>query len=258
MSNLLKRVVTGIALIALVLSMIFINRVFFLIGIILFSNTAIYEMLNALSKMNYGTRHVSAYIFNTIFIISAEYYDFAFIFPLFTIYIFSLFVYIVLDESFNFNEMLTNTFVSLYITLPYTYLVLLNDPKWVLFAFALPAFTDTFAYFVGMFIGKNKLIERLSPKKTIEGAIGGLVGALIFTFIFTTYFNLDHRFIMYFAAIIFSMVSQIGDLFASYIKRTAKIKDYGTVLVGHGGIMDRFDSLLLVAPLIYILVNFLR
>ena len=145
----------------------------------------------------------------------------------------------------------------MYITLPYTFLVSL-DKEWTLFAFAVTAFTDTFAYLIGMLFGKHKLIERLSPKKTVEGAIGGVFGALLLSFIFIRVFNIENRLLIYIATIFISIVSQISDLFASYIKREANIKDYGNILIGHGGIMDRFDSILLVAPLVYLLVYNLR
>lgn len=258
MSNLTKRVITGIFLIIFIYCMIFINRLFLLIGLLLLSNISIYELLNVLGNMKYRSRSYLTYVFNTIFLLISEFLDMNYIFPIFTIYIFIMFIIVVLNEEFEFEELLTNTFTSVYITFPYSYLLLIKDERWILYAFALPALTDTFAYFVGMFFGKNKLIERLSPKKTIEGAIGGLIGGLMFTFIFLLYFNIDHSPIIYVIAAILSVVSQIGDLFASYIKRKANVKDYGNILIGHGGIMDRFDSLLLVAPIVFILVNYLR
>lgn len=102
------------------------------------------------------------------------------------------------------------------------------------------------------------MIERLSPKKTVEGAFGGILGGIVFTYIFINIFNLNQDLFLYGFAIIFSIFSQIGDLFASLIKRKAGIKDYGSILIGHGGIMDRFDSLLFVAPLVYVMIINLR
>lgn len=258
MNNFITRVLTAIAMIAIFLILIFTNRILLVFGIVTLSTIAIYEMLNALKKMNYNTKNYSSYLFNIAFIIFAEYLDFKYMFPIFTIYIVTLLISIVLDVNFTFNELMANVFVAIYITVPYAYVLQLKDPKWVLYVFAIPAATDTSAYLFGMLFGKHKLIERLSPKKTIEGALGGILGGVIFTFIFLKLYNLEHNIIIYIAAIIFTIVSQIGDLFASLIKRKANIKDYGNILAGHGGIMDRFDSLLLVAPLVYILVNYLR
>lgn len=115
---------------------------------------------------------------------------------------------------------------------------------------------DTFAYFTGRFLGKHKLIPAISPKKTIEGAIGGVV----FTFIamigygclLKFAFRYDGISFVHLAilGIILPIVSQIGDLIASCIKRQYDIKDFGNVFPGHGGVIDRFDSAMLVAPVI--------
>lgn len=115
---------------------------------------------------------------------------------------------------------------------------------------------DTFAYFTGRFFGKHKLIPAISPKKTIEGAIGGI----IFTFIammgygclLKYAFKYDGISFVHLAilGVILPIVSQIGDLIASCIKRQYNIKDFGNVFPGHGGVIDRFDSPMLVAPVI--------
>lgn len=119
---------------------------------------------------------------------------------------------------------------------------------------------DTCAYVVGMLIGKHKMSPKLSPKKSIEGAIGGiagsaLVGALYSYFIVDSVIteqNVTWAFILISA--IGAMISQIGDLAASAIKRNHEIKDYGKLIPGHGGVMDRFDSVIFTAPMIYLLV----
>ncbi len=119
--------------------------------------------------------------------------------------------------------------------------------------------TDTCAYLVGSFFGKHKLIPEISPKKTVEGAIGGIVGALFGYIIFGLILNLaiDGLSVNYIAlaifALILSVVSQVGDLVASLIKREHGVKDYSNLLPGHGGIMDRFDSILAVSTILLIL-----
>jgi phosphatidate cytidylyltransferase len=118
---------------------------------------------------------------------------------------------------------------------------------------------DTCAYFVGRTFGRHKLVPQLSPKKTIEGAIGGIIGAVLVGAIFgyVLYRNVTHDtgVILVLILITFagSIISQLGDLLASGIKREHKIKDYGNVIPGHGGIMDRFDSVIFVTPCIYFL-----
>ena len=119
--------------------------------------------------------------------------------------------------------------------------------------------TYTFAYFVGSVIGKHKLTP-ISPKKSIEGSIGGVIGAailsLIYTIIINEYGGLD---ISYWAILgitaLLSILSQIGDLAASSIKRFVKIKDFGNIIPGHGGMLDRIDSIIFIAPFAYYLLT---
>ncbi len=115
---------------------------------------------------------------------------------------------------------------------------------------------DTFAYFVGRFFGKHKLIPEISPKKTIEGSIGGIVftvgGFALYGLIVNSAFNQNISYIkLCVLGLILSVVSQIGDLIASSIKRQYEIKDYGKLFPGHGGVLDRFDSVMLTAPTLY-------
>lgn len=129
---------------------------------------------------------------------------------------------------------------------------------WLLFISAWA--TDTFAYFCGKGFGKHKLCPSISPKKTVEGAAGGVIGCLVcvllYCFIIAKYNNLN---VNYVNAVVFSILasifSQFGDLAASCIKREHGVKDYGNLIPGHGGILDRFDSALLIAPLVYYLLT---
>lgn len=125
---------------------------------------------------------------------------------------------------------------------------------------------DVCAYFSGYLFGKHKLAPKLSPKKTIEGAIGGVLGAVLLTWLvmwvysiikpilehssLTYSFDVQHMLFIGVIAAMGAFVGMIGDLFASAVKRQVGIKDYGKIMPGHGGVLDRFDSVLLVAPLI--------
>lgn len=123
--------------------------------------------------------------------------------------------------------------------------------------------SDTCAYCVGMLIGKHKMAPVLSPKKSIEGGIGGVVGAALLGALYAFAINkfavgVDTN-ALHYALIcgVGSMISQVGDLAASAIKRNHEIKDYGHLIPGHGGILDRFDSVIFTAPIIYYLSVFL-
>mgnify|MGYP003291059445 CR=1 FL=1 len=117
--------------------------------------------------------------------------------------------------------------------------------------------SDTFAYFTGVSIGKHKIFPILSPKKSLEGCIGGVIGSGILGALYGLLLNkmgvCASKFILYFGILCMagSIVGQVGDLAASGIKRNYKIKDYGKLIPGHGGIMDRFDSVILISPFVY-------
>ena len=121
--------------------------------------------------------------------------------------------------------------------------------------------TDTMAYFTGRVLGKHKLSPEISPKKTVEGSIGGIVfcalSFLLYGFIVHKIVGVAPNYLMLFlSGLALSVVSQIGDLAASLIKRENGVKDYGKLMPGHGGVMDRFDSILAVAPLLLVLCGF--
>ncbi len=111
------------------------------------------------------------------------------------------------------------------------------------------AICDCGAYFIGVTMGKHKLCPSLSPKKTVEGAIGGIVSSIIVTIVIAYAFSLQDDLVkLLILTPILCVVGMVGDLFASLIKRSVGIKDYGKLIPGHGGILDRFDSILLIAP----------
>lgn len=118
----------------------------------------------------------------------------------------------------------------------------------ILFLILITIITDSYAYFIGRLIGKNKLLENISPKKTWEGTIGGsIVGTFVCTVYYITVINPSISIFEISVVILFlSLVGQFGDLFFSAIKRTYKVKDFSNIMPGHGGILDRLDSIIFV------------
>lgn len=127
-----------------------------------------------------------------------------------------------------------------------------NNSFWiVLLVFILIWSNDTFAYLTGRLIGKHKLFERISPKKTWEGFFGGMIFSFLAGILLAYFLNDSYlKFTIY--ALIASIIGTLGDLVQSMLKRSVNVKDSGTILPGHGGILDRFDAVLFVAPVVFI------
>ena len=183
------------------------------------------------------------------------------------ILLFGMLIYVLAYVMFKKNtvkvsEMLTFYSMFVYIVGCFSSIVLVrygNSGKYMYILVFLGAWIcDSFAYFVGKFFGKHKLIPEISPKKTVEGSIGGIaftiIGFVIFGLIVNNCFDANISYLkLCILGLILSIVSQIGDLVASAIKRQYAIKDYGNLFPGHGGILDRFDGVLLTAPTLFIL-----
>ena len=167
-------------------------------------------------------------------------------------------VYVLLHKSDIMDLVITFSGV-MYVCLCFNYVIRLSDMGtkgyiyvWLIFIISFA--TDIFAYFVGRQFGSHKLIPSVSPKKTIEGSLGGICASVVFSIIFGLVFNLQILPI-FIVGLLGSVVAQMGDLIASSIKRYVGIKDFGRIIPGHGGILDRFDSVLLVAPYVYLILE---
>lgn len=182
-----------------------------------------------------------------------------------------MFVYVVRFPRFHADQVVASFFAVMYapVMLSFIYRTReLNYGVYIVWLIFISAWvSDTFAYFVGMAFGKtignHKAFPVLSPKKSIEGCIGGVLGAAgigaLYGYILVENLIKEQEITWVFALIcgIGSVFSQIGDLAASAIKRNHDIKDYGKLIPGHGGIMDRFDSVIVTAPMIYFLARLL-
>lgn len=155
-----------------------------------------------------------------------------------------------------------------YVAYLLSYILLVREDitygPWLIWLIFIVAFgSDTCAYFIGVKFGKNKLAKHLSPKKSIEGSIGGIVGAMLLSVIYGVILYQTGRITdsakiipFFFIGGIGSILSQIGDLAASAMKRQNKIKDFGTIMPGHGGVLDRLDSIIFTAPFVYYIMKF--
>ncbi len=181
--------------------------------------------------------------------------------------IFLLGAYVFCYPKYNANQMMAAFFSVIYVSMMLSYIyqlrILQNGLEYVVLIFIAAWGTDTFAYCSGILFGKHKMTPQLSPKKTIEGAVGGLIGAALlgalYGFFISTQLRLDFNPIAIFPVIcvVGGVLSMIGDLAASAIKRNFDIKDYGTLIPGHGGILDRFDSIIIIAPVVYLIMAML-
>ena len=167
---------------------------------------------------------------------------------------------VILHERFPANDVMAQCGLCLYAAFGFSTLCRLSDTPYralMVAAIAIPWVADSLAYFAGRAFGKRKLCPVISPKKTVEGAVGGVLGtAVIATVLYGVLMKTLKPLplaIVFAAAAVLSVFSIFGDLFASVVKRHYQIKDYGKLLPGHGGIMDRFDSVLPVAAVLYLL-----
>ncbi|MGV8146384.1 MAG: phosphatidate cytidylyltransferase [Alkaliphilus sp.] len=157
-------------------------------------------------------------------------------------------------EKYNIVDIAIMIFGVLYIGITLGHLTLFANHDYsimIWFVFIIAWSTDTSAYFSGYLFGNKKLCPSISPKKTVEGAIGGVIGSMLASATFAYFFIPEHLLAITFLGFLGSILSQIGDLIASSIKRHVGIKDFGNVLPGHGGVLDRFDSIILTAPTVY-------
>ena len=253
------RLLSGIVLVILALiTIISGNLVLFctLLGISLIGMQELYRAMgvredrfNALELAGYG----GAVIFYlTILLGQPKYEMIALLFGLVGI----MCVYVFAYPKYRAEQVMAAFFGIVYVAVMLSYIYQtrnLEDGKFIVWLIFICSWgSDTCAYCVGMLIGKHKMAPVLSPKKSVEGGVGGVVGAAL---IGAVYAAAVHSDIAMYAVIgaVGALISMIGDLAASAIKRNREIKDYGTLIPGHGGILDRFDSVIFTAPCIYFL-----
>ena len=176
-------------------------------------------------------------------------------------------VYLIIDlyrKNFNKQTYILKAFTTVsYLVLPFFFLAFLPflnnqyEPQLIIYIIIIIWTNDSFAYLVGKNFGKAKLFERISPKKTIEGFIGGFLFAVFAGFLIGRYSEILTTVSWLIIAVLTSVLGTFGDLVESKFKRQANIKDSGTIMPGHGGLLDRLDSLFFLAPFVYLYIHYL-
>lgn len=253
MSNLTQRVLAGFIGIPVIIGAAYFGGIYFLIFSIIVSSLALWEFCSMFEKKGFSPLKLSGIIISAVSIVIIfsdwrylELFVFIFLFLISTLEIFR-------KEKNPLNPVIL-IFGIVYIVFPFIMLNVFSDSSFtniVIFIFILIWSCDTAAYFGGRLIGKHRL-STISPKKTWEGSVTGFIFTIIISlliyFIFPDKFNLKDAVT---TGIIIGIFSQVGDLFESLIKRYCGVKDSSDIIPGHGGILDRFDSLLFVTPVIY-------
>ncbi|MDO5717533.1 MAG: phosphatidate cytidylyltransferase [Tissierellia bacterium] len=251
MKKLITRTLSGILILSAVIFFTLKGDLYLLSSIVVLSSIASYEFHRAMKKIDLNYPLWLQLIFGLLLNIFAylRMYE-IFLLALTLIFLIS-FIIASLGFKYKLKDMMAFIFSIIYINVILSFILRFDSSIYLILVYCCAWGTDTFAYIAGALFGKHKLIERLSPNKTIEGSIGGILGSVLMVVLVLMPSGSYNLFQWALVAALGSIISQIGDLSASYVKRLAGIKDYGKIIVGHGGILDRFDSVIFAVPVIY-------
>lgn len=262
----LERLISGIILVIIALVTIILGKDVLLVTVVAISVIGFYELAKVYG-LQWKLPGICGYIATIGYyaLIRMDYKEYIIVF--FIAYLIVLMgTYVFTFPKFKAEDVMVCFFGMFYVILMLSYIYqvrMMQDGAYIVWLIFLCSWgCDTCAYLVGVMFGKHKMAPVLSPKKSIEGGIGGVAGAALLGFIYATIFKekitIDNANIIFpIVCAVGGIISQIGDLTASGIKRNHDIKDYSRLIPGHGGILDRFDSVIITAPIIYYLVAFL-
>ncbi len=271
-----QRLLSGIILVLVMLALFVAGDIVLWAGMLVVSCIGIYELQRVFTSVEKEDDTGARRAFYVVYPVTAAYYlllRFPFIHigdgtvALITLFVILLLaVYVFSYPKIHASQLMAAFFSFFYVAMMLSYIYLTRQLPagmyWVWLIILYSWGSDTCAYCVGVLFGKHKMAPILSPKKSIEGAVGGVIGACVLSGIYCMIFKNQMRItqqevllIAGFAAV-GALISMVGDLAASAIKRNFDIKDYGTLIPGHGGILDRFDSVIITAPIIYYLLLF--
>lgn len=259
MKELIVRGISGVLYISMIIFAMFASRewfvlLFFLLGVV---------TINEFQKLVHLNSYVSYLLFAILlFFLSFRIIDInaVYLYAFLSVFV-NLFLLkdLLLVSKIPMFEKKKYIAIIFYIISGFVFLTLIPNREFggkiVIGLFILVWSNDSFAYLIGKNFGKRKLLERISPKKTIEGFIGGLVGSLLAGFLIFNYTQTLSLPLWFVMAVFVSIFGTFGDLIQSKFKRQAGVKDSGTIMPGHGGIYDRLDSIIFVSPFIYALLQ---
>ena len=269
-----ERTTSSVVIIAVALSLVILsNYIVYPLGLSVLAVIAVFEIIRVIGVHKKLALAIPAYLFAAAFPIGAyfvneemiPYFILALSGGMFLYLIWLMGVSVFSKGQLPFSQVSEVFAAVIYVTVSVTSLSLIRylDRGWGVFAvvlvFVISWVCDTAAFAVGSFMGKHKLIPEVSPKKTVEGAVGGVVFSTLFSLIYGLGLDLIvekitvNYVVIGVCGALLAVVSQIGDLIASLIKREHGVKDYGNILPGHGGLMDRFDSVLAVSTVLLII-----
>jgi len=264
-----KRTISAIVMLLIVIPLLLKGEIYFQLGVIFLSGCGLYELFQAKEKDKKipMVMQILSYIFLFFFLFSYHKED-ALNFVLDWRFLIGFFLFCFLpvvlyhdEKTYGILDAIFLFFSIFLLAIGFLGFLLVRNLDFVHFLYLvlLAIMTDTFAYFTGMLIGKHKLCEVLSPKKTIEGSVGGIMmGTVIATAFYWIVVSPDAEFfLVLLVTFLLSVVSQVGDLFFSSIKRHYNIKDFSKLIPGHGGILDRLDSMIFVVITYILFVSIL-
>jgi phosphatidate cytidylyltransferase len=269
------RVISGLIGLALLIGVLYLGPVVIGIIISLIAAIGLYEFYNSISKVRVNPIKIAGYLsIIPLLLLSIKSMnlftvDFNYVIgiTLFVIIFICMATIVFKHKSYNIVDVCATLFGTAYVPFLLSFIILIRNMDnggiliWLIFIGAWG--TDTMAYICGRLFGKRKIIPEISPKKTLAGTIGGILGCIllmcIYGFIVNDFYGLKMAFSgLILLGLLCGVVSQIGDWAASAIKRYVNIKDFGYIMPGHGGVLDRFDSILAVAPIIYFILNLVK
>ena len=265
-SSLKQRLITAFTLVPALIAVLFIGGWFAAAMGTICLCIALHEELHALQLGGYRPVHWTAYASLIAGAALVQMHSPTIILLLMAVLVLAVQLCVMRRDEPQLPDIMVSVLPMLTVVLPGLCLISILDTQpralqlmLLLFVFASSIGCDTLAYFVGSTVGGPKLCPHISPKKTISGAIGGLAGSVIFTLLVEVCFRIFVPELFanvpvwwtLLAALICGAAAQMGDLFASMVKRHCKVKDFGTIFPGHGGMMDRLDSILFTAMVIF-------